>query len=79
MRPALRPDAYAGTEAVVVLRGDTLWSIAARHLGHAASEADIQVEWHRWLDANRDVIGDNADLILPGQLLSPPPTKGAGS
>lgn len=64
---------------VVVLRGDTLWSIAARHLGPAASSADIDAEWHRWLAANRDVIGADANLILPGQLLSPPPSPGAGS
>jgi nucleoid-associated protein YgaU len=78
-RPAVRASAYAGTDTVVVLRGDTLWSIAAKHLGPAASAADVEVEWHRWLATNRDVIGDDADLILPGQLLSPPPSKGAGS
>ncbi|HYO18629.1 MAG TPA: hypothetical protein VES02_08205 [Dermatophilaceae bacterium] len=64
---------------VVVLRGDTLWSIAADHLGPAASSADIDAEWHRWLAANRDVIGADPNLILPGQLLSPPPSPGAGS
>jgi nucleoid-associated protein YgaU len=79
MGPALRADADPGTGTVVVLRGDTLWSIAARHLGPAASTADIEVEWHRWLATNRDVIGHNADLILPGQLLVPPPPKGKGS
>ncbi len=78
-RPALRK-ALAGTaseaDIVVVLRGDTLWSIAARHLGPAATVADIEIEWHRWLAANHPVIGDDADLILPGQLLRPPPTQG---
>jgi nucleoid-associated protein YgaU len=75
----MRADALARTDTVVVLRGDTLWAIAARHLGPAASAADIEVEWRRWLAANRDVIGDDADLILPGQVLSPPPSRGAGS
>jgi len=79
VRPAMRAGALARTDTVVVLRGDTLWAIAARHLGPAASAADIEVEWRRWLAANRDVIGDDADLILPGQVLSPPPSKGAGS
>jgi nucleoid-associated protein YgaU len=79
VRPALRTSAHARTDTVVVLRGDTLWSIAARHLGPAANAAAIEVEWHRWLATNRDVIGDDADLILPGQLLSPPPSKGTGS
>lgn len=64
------PGPAAGT--VVVHRGDTLWSIAARHLGPAATPAAIDAEWHRWLCANREVIGDDADLILPGQELSPP-------
>jgi hypothetical protein len=79
VHPAIRADALARTDTVVVLRGDTLWAIAARHLGPAASAADIEVEWRRWLAANRDVIGDDADVILPGQVLSPPPSKGAGS
>ena len=57
---------------VVVHRGDTLWSIAAHHLGPAATSADIDKEWRRWFAANRDVIGPDADAILPGQLLSPP-------
>ena len=64
---------------VVVLRGDTLWSIAAHHLGPAATSADIEAEWPRWLAANLEVIGDDPDLILPGQRLSPPPPPGAGS
>jgi len=58
--------------AVVVRRGDTLWSIAAHRLGPAATSADIDAEWHRWFAANRDVIGDDANVIAPGQLLSPP-------
>lgn len=78
-RPALRKT-LAGTtsetDLVVVLRGDTLWSIAARHLGPAATVADIEIEWHRWLATNHAVIGDDADLILPGQLLRPPPAQG---
>jgi len=72
----------AGTppdQRVVVLRGDTLWSIAARHLDPSVSNADIDAEWHRWLAANRGVIGDDPNLILPGQLLRPPPSPPAGS
>lgn len=73
----LRSASAAGR--IVVLRGDTLWSIAARHLGPAARAADIDAEWHRWLAANREVIGDDANLILPGQLLRPPPSPRAQS
>jgi nucleoid-associated protein YgaU len=67
--PAMRA---SPADSVVVHSRDTLWSIAARHLGPAASRADIDAEWQRWFAANRDVIGDDANLISPGQLLSPP-------
>jgi LysM domain len=66
-------------EAVVVLRGDTLWSIAARHLGAGATAAEITVEWHRWLATNRGLIGADPNLILPGQELLPPASPRAGS
>jgi nucleoid-associated protein YgaU len=57
---------------VVVKGGDTLWSIAARHLGSTAGGAAIAEEWPRWYAANRAVIGDDPDLILPGTILRPP-------
>lgn len=57
---------------VVVLRGDTLWSIAARDLGVGASDAEIAAAWPEWWDANRHVIGDDPDLVLPGQILHHP-------
>jgi nucleoid-associated protein YgaU len=66
-------------DEVVVLRGDTLWSIAARHLGPTATGAEITAEWHRWLATNRDVIGADADLILPGQELRAPASSRATS
>ncbi len=57
---------------VVVHRGDSLWDIAARHLGADAGAAEIAAEWPRWYLANRSVIGEDPDLLRPGQLLSPP-------
>jgi hypothetical protein len=66
-------------DEVVVLRGDTLWSIAARHLGPAATAAEISAEWHRWMITNRDVIGPDCDLILPGQQLRAPVSPRAAS
>lgn len=76
LAPTPRTD--TGNEAAVtVRRGDTLWHIAARHLGPGATEAEIAREWPRWHEANRDVIGADADLLLPGQQLRPPaPTTG---
>jgi hypothetical protein len=59
-------------DGIVVHRGDTLWSIATRHLGPAATTADVEAEWHRWFAFNRDVIGDDANLIHAGQRLVPP-------
>lgn len=56
----------------VVVRGDTLWDIAAASLPDGASNADIARETQRWYQANRSTIGDNPDLILPGQILQAP-------
>ena len=67
----------AGTlvdEDVVVRRGDTLWSIAARFLGPEATAEEIAREWPRWHAANRHALGDDPDLIQPGQVLHPPTT-----
>lgn len=57
---------------VVVHRGDTLWSIAAAHLGPHADARAIAAEWPRWYAANRAVIGDNPDLLFIGTRLQSP-------
>lgn len=57
---------------VVVRRGDTLWSIAAAHLGPHADAQEVAAEWPRWYAANRDVIGDDPDLIMTGIRLRTP-------
>ncbi|KGN36992.1 hypothetical protein N803_16380 [Knoellia subterranea KCTC 19937] len=64
---------------VVVHRGDSLWSIAARHLGPRATDAEIAAEWPRWFEANRSVIGDDPDRILPGQILRVPDAQPTAS
>jgi hypothetical protein len=69
---ALRGD---GTPPVVVRRGDTLWTIAARQLGPDATDAEIAEQWPRWWRANRTRIGDDPDLLLPGQVLLAPTTE----
>lgn len=60
-------------DVVPVRPGDTLWTLAARHLGPGATAAEVADAWPRWWSANRDVIGGDPDLLLPGQLLRPPP------
>jgi nucleoid-associated protein YgaU len=68
-----RPE-RAVREALVVRRGDTLWDIAASHLGPDASPAEVAVEWPRWYAANRATIGPDPGLIRPGQRLRAPVT-----
>ncbi|WP_377643852.1 LysM peptidoglycan-binding domain-containing protein [Oryzobacter terrae] len=67
-----RPAPTHQVAEVVVRRGDTLWSIAARRLGADASEAEVAAAWPRWFAANRDVVGADPDLLLPGQVLRAP-------
>ncbi len=72
--PQRRPAASGETpDEVVVLRGDCLWSVVARHLGPAATDARIARAWPEWYAANRAVIGPDPSLLLPGQRLTPPP------
>jgi hypothetical protein len=73
--PAItRPD--AGSDATwIVERGDHLWRIAAetvadRDLGR--SEETIVTYWLALIELNRDVIGDDPDLIHPGQVIRLP-------
>jgi nucleoid-associated protein YgaU len=56
----------------VVRRGDTLWDIAARHLGPHPTDAEITRAWPRWYAANRAAIGVNPALIHPGLVLRAP-------
>jgi len=71
-RVSTTPRPNNATDHVVVRPGDTLWGIAARHLGPGADEADVAAAWPRWHAANRAVIGQRPDLILPGQVLRLP-------
>jgi resuscitation-promoting factor RpfA len=67
--PSGRPAPGPG---VVVEPGDCLWDIAAEHLGHRASPADVAAAWPRWYAVNRRVVGAHPDLIQPGQHLRAP-------
>lgn len=65
--PALRRSPTSNR--VEVRAGDTLWSIAARTLAYDASVGTINDRRHELYALNRNVIGPNPDLILPGQEL----------
>lgn len=52
--------------------GDTLWSIAARTLPRDADNASIAQQWQQIWHVNRQVVGDDPDLIRPGATLRVP-------
>jgi len=66
----------AAERLVVVEPGDSLWSITQKRLGWGASPEQILNEVGRTLELNRDLLGDDPDLVLPGQELSLPPVTG---
>ena len=63
----------------VVLRGECLWDIAAGHLarrtGGTPTDGQVSTAVGAWWHANADVIGPDPDLLLPGQVLRPPPAS----
>lgn len=61
------PDLSAPADQVVVQQGESLSEIAQERTG----DAD---RWVALYDANRDVVGDDPDLIYPGQVLVLPST-----
>ncbi len=69
----VRPVRDRADHSYTVVRGDCLWDIAKAHLPAGASDARIDSAWHRWYAANRSIVGENPDLILPGQVFTPPP------
>lgn len=58
---------------LVIRPGDSLWSISQKRLPSDASMAQIANEVERIFNANRDQIGNDPTLILPGQELVLPP------
>ncbi len=58
-----------------VVRGDSLWAIARSHLadrGAVPSGSAVSTFWRTIFEVNRSVIGDDPNLILPGQVLTIP-------
>ncbi|WP_340699037.1 LysM peptidoglycan-binding domain-containing protein [Cellulosimicrobium funkei] len=57
---------------VVVVRGDSLWSIAARHLPAGSTDRQVAEAVERWYATNAHVVGADPDLVRPGQVLVAP-------
>lgn len=70
--PGTPIDRGAGRPGVRVRPGDTLWDLAASQLPPGSADAAVAVAWHRWYATNRDVIGPDPDLLLPGTRLRSP-------
>ena len=74
------PPAASSATDRVVLRGDCLWDIAAGWLtaqrsapdAAAVSDAEVLAAVQAWWQTNAAVIGPDPDLLLPGQVLTPP-------
>src|SRR5919107_1532285 len=57
----------SATPRLVVEPGDSLWSISEKHIGPGATPEQIAYEVERIFELNRDQIGENPNLIFPGQ------------
>ncbi len=57
----------------LVVPGDSLWLIAQEHLGPDATPGRVMNEVELLYELNRDQIGDDPNLIFPGQKLLLPP------
>lgn len=69
-QPALEP-----TTRLVVNPGDSLWSISQERLHPSATAEQVMNEVERTFELNRDRIGDDPNLILPGQEILLPPVS----
>ncbi|WP_157571043.1 LysM peptidoglycan-binding domain-containing protein [Nocardioides insulae] len=64
--------ALGAADSVVVRRGDSLWALTRTRLPGSAPDSQVASSVHLLHDANRAVIGEDPDLIVPGQRLSLP-------
>ena len=66
------PRAEAGTYSYTVQAGDTLWSIAAEQMGEGTDASTIYDYTLDIYEANKDALGQNAELLYAGQVLQIP-------
>ncbi|MEI6622941.1 MAG: hypothetical protein WCP28_13645 [Actinomycetes bacterium] len=71
------PDQPSASGSYRVNAGDCLWDLAAeqlraRHGGTPASPLQIDKQWRRWYALNRDAIGTDPAIIVPGTRLQVP-------
>ena len=69
-QPTSEPTAH-----LVVMPGDSLWSISQAQVHPDASPRQVMNEVERIYEINRDRIGDDPNYILPGQELLLPPVS----
>lgn len=67
-----RPATARASGTVRVAPGDSLWLLAAARLGPHATDCEIATYWPHWYALNRNVIGTDPSLIVPGQVLRVP-------
>ena len=76
LRGLVVPDRVTGPVhtpgSVTVVSGDSLWSIAARHLPTGAPAREVTAAWRALWRVNAEVVGDDPDLIHPGTILHLP-------
>ncbi|WP_044150953.1 LysM peptidoglycan-binding domain-containing protein [Rothia mucilaginosa] len=66
------PRTEADTYSYTVQAGDTLWSIAADQLGEGTDASTIYDYTLDIYEANKDALGQNAELLYEGQVLQIP-------
>lgn len=73
-------DRAPATTAYTVEPGDSLWRISADLLGPGADAGDVAALWPGIYAANRDAIGPDPSIIMPGtELVVPADAAAAGA